>query len=117
MSVTALVPSSNSSTSPTTSHTKVLANALAVKASLGVLYGVSGYSTAAQFLQFHDKATAPSAAAVPLLSIPIAANTAFNVDMGVYGLFFALGIQIVNSTTGPTYTAGAADTYITARYE
>lgn len=114
---TRLAPSADSSTAPANAQTAVLANALVVKATLGVVYGVTGYSTAAQFLQIHDKATAAVSTEVPLVAIPIAANAAFNIDFGVYGLLCTKGIQIANSTTGPTYTAGLANTFISARYE
>lgn len=117
MSTTALVPSSNSGTSTANASTAALANTLTVKTSLGVLYGVAGYSTTAQFLQLHDLAGAPGGGAVPKFSIPIVANAPFSIDFGVYGMFFANGIRIVNSTTGPTYTAGASDTFIAARFE
>jgi hypothetical protein len=115
MSVT-LAPSANLANAPLNARTAALAAALSVKASFGTVYGVTGYSTTAQFLQIHDKATAAVNTDVPLLSIPIAAGAAFNIDLGVYGLLCTKGIQIANSTTGPTLTAGAADTFITARY-
>ncbi len=114
---TNLAPSANPATSPMNARTAALANALVVKAGLGNLYGITGYSTTAQFLQVHDKATAAASTEVPLVSIPIAANAAFNIDFGVYGLFCSKGIQIANSSTGPTYTAGGANTFITARYQ
>lgn len=115
MSVT-LAPSANTSNAPLNAQTAALAASLAVKASLGTLYGITGYSTTAQFLQVHNKATAAVNTDVPLLVIPIAANAAFNIDLGVYGLNCTKGIQIANSTTGPTLTAGGSDTFITARY-
>lgn len=115
MSVT-LAPSANTANAPLNAKTAALAASLSVKPSLGTLYGVTGYSTTAQFLQVHDKATAAVNTDVPLVTIPIAANAAFNIDFGVYGLSCTKGIQIANSTTGATLTAGAADTFITARY-
>lgn len=114
---TNLVPSSNQATSPANAATTALANALQVKIGLGVLYGVAGYSTAAQFLQIHDVSSAPSGGAAPRFAIPIAANAPFSIDFGVYGMFFPAGIRVVNSTTGPTYTAGAADCFIAVRYQ
>lgn len=113
---TNLVPSSNQATSPANAATAALANALQVKRGLGVLYGVTGYSTAAQFIQLHDLSAAPDAGAAPKFAIPIAANAPFSIDFGVYGMFFPTGIRVVNSTTGPTYTAGSADTFIADRY-
>lgn len=112
-----IIPSADRTSAPDNASTTVLANALLVKATLGNLYGVAGYSTTAQFIQLHDKATAPTAGEVPRFTIPVAANAPYSIDFGVYGMFFANGIQIVNSTTGATYTAGAADTFIAARFK
>jgi len=111
-----LAPSANSTNSPLTNRTAGLGNGVNVKKTLGIVYGVTGYSTTAQFLQIHDKATAASNAEVPLVTIPIAAGAAFNLDFGVYGLLCTNGIQVVNSITGPTLTIGAADTFMTIRY-
>jgi len=88
-----------------------------VKASAGTLYGFQGYSTTSQFLQLHNTTTLPADAAVPVVTIPIEAGKPFSVDFGAYGRDFSTGITVSTSTTGPTKTLGAADTWIDAQYE
>lgn len=92
-----------------------LAASLVVKASAGTLHALVGYSTTAQWLQVHDATSLPSNGAAPELSVPIAANEAFNVPLP--GHVCATGITVAVSGTGPTLTVGAADTFVTAYYE
>lgn len=94
-----------------------LATSLVVKASAGTLYGLAGYSTVAQFLHLYDATALPADGAVPKVVIPITAGTPFSIDFGVYGRTFATGIVAGISTTGPTKTVGAANTWIDAQYE
>lgn len=69
-------------------------------------------NAAKRFLQLHDTATTPGAAAVPVLSIPVAASSVLLVDaalLGALGLKFpANGIAYAWSTTAGTYTAATA---------
>lgn len=95
--------------------TTALATSIVVKASPGTLHSIVGYSTTAQFLQVHDASSLPADTAVPEMVFPIAANEAFNIPLP--GHVCATGIVICNSTTGPTKTIGAADTWVTAYYE
>lgn len=108
---------SASAVEPTTAATTALAASLVVKASAGRLRSVVGYSTAAQFIQIHDAASLPADAAVPLVTIPIEADKPFSIDFGLTGLPCSTGIVVCNSTTGPTKTIGAANTWITAVYQ
>ena len=87
-----------------------------VKASAGTVFGLSGYSTTAQFLQIHDAASLPADTAVPAVVIPITAGAEFSIDFGVYGRAFGTGIVVCVSTTGPTKTIGGADTWFDVRY-
>lgn len=111
-----IVPYPDPATAPKNADVAALTNNIVAKVGPGVLYGVSGYSTTAQFLQLHDSATLPADTAVPLMVIPIAANTAYSIDFGAYGRGFNRGIVVCNSTTGPTKTIGGSDTWISARY-
>jgi hypothetical protein len=75
-----------------------------------------GYSTVTQFIQVYNTTSLPSNGVNPLIVIPITANAPWSIDFGVAGLPCTTGIVIGNSTTGPTKTIGAADTYISAVY-
>lgn len=100
----------------TVAATVALATSLVVKASAGQLLSIVGYSTVTQYIQIHDSTTLPADAAVPDVVIPITAGAPFSIDFGELGLDLATGIVVSNSTTGPTKTIGAADTWITAIY-
>lgn len=111
------IPSADLANSPQNIRTPVLTNALTVKTSgPAVVYGIGGYSTTSQFLQIFDSATAPVNGAVPDFSFPIAANAPFSVDFGMFGMFCGRGIRVAISTTGPTLTLGAADSFFAVRY-
>lgn len=90
-----------------------------VKATGGVLYGLSGYNSLAgiQFVQIHDAAALPADTAVPAVVMTVAASSNFSIDFGVYGRAFVNGIVVCNSTTGPTKTIGAANLWIDAQYQ
>ena len=103
---------------PLNHHSPAYANALNVKSGPGYLLGFTVYSSnvAAQFIQVHDKQTAPSSGDVPCLVVTVAATANLAVYFNTPGRSFLYGIQIVNSSTGPTYTAGAADTFFDAQF-
>lgn len=103
---------------PTNAVTTAYAASLVVKASAGTLWGVAGYNSGpAQFLQLHDAAALPANGAIPVGPlVAIAAASNFSIDFGEYGMAFATGIVVSNSTTGPIKTIGAADCWIAARY-
>lgn len=103
---------------PSNATTTAYAASLVAKASAGTLWGIGGFNSGpAQFLQLHDAATLPANGAVPVGPlIFVAAASNFSIDFGTYGMAFATGIVISNSTTGPTKTIGAADCWISARY-
>ena len=99
--------------------TTAYAASLVIKASAGVLYTVTGYNsnTSAQFIQIHDSASVPVDTSVPKVIFYAPASSTFSFDLGVYGRYFANGITICNSTTGPTKTIGSANCWFDAQYK
>jgi len=101
-------------TVPSNSTAAAYVNAQTVKASAGTLYGVTGYNSGpGQFIQLFDAATATG---LPVVVLWVPAASSFSLDYGDRGRAFATGITIANSSTGPTYTAGAADCWFDAQY-
>ena len=96
--------------------TSALATNLVVKATPGKLLGFYGYSTLTQFIQIHNTTSLPANGVVPAGVFPITANTPFSLWLE-HPQPCSTGITLCNSTTGPTKTIGAADTFITALYE
>lgn len=102
---------------PLNSHTNGYAAARVVKSGPGKLYGFTVYNSGgAQFIQIHDCASVPASGAVPALVLAVAATSNLCALYGDVGRAFNTGCVIVNSSTGPTYTAGAADCFIDAQY-
>jgi hypothetical protein len=103
---------------PINSTSNKYENSRIVKSGKTTLFGLSGFSSNAgsQFIQLHDSSTVPSNGAVPVLVISVAATTNFSVAYVLPGRFFARGCVIVNSSTGPTLTIGAADCWFDAQY-
>lgn len=103
---------------PLNKHSNVYEAANVVKSGPGLLFGFSVYNSAvaAQFVQLHDLAVVPSSGAVPVavFTVPTVAHLA--VSYIFPGRFFERGIVLVNSSTGPTYTAGSADCFFDAQY-
>lgn len=102
-----------------TSFTNRGANAtLNVKTTAGVIVGVSCMNTTSQsrYLQVHNTATTPSAAAVPVLSFLVPANSQVVIGSDFFtlaGFYCATGIAFACSTTIDTYTAGLATDHST----
>lgn len=85
-------------------------NATVVKATAGNLFVVaaSNLSASVRYLKFFNKATAPTVGTdIPIMVIPIAANSTTAIEFGVLGARFATGI-------GYAITGGAADADATA---
>jgi len=92
---------------------------LVVSAKLGRLYKCSVVNSAATryFVQFHDKATAPVNADVPIWEVSILASSGVVEDWGLNGLYFANGISIaISSTKGALTLAVATDCTAYALY-
>ena len=109
---TQTVPNNSTSTAYETSRL--------AKATSGVCFGVSGYSSRAssQFILLLDFAGSgvPANATVPVIVVPVPATSAFSIDFGRWGRKFSAGIWAANSSTGPTLTIGSADTWFDVRY-
>jgi hypothetical protein len=85
-------------------------NATVIKGSAGNLYSVavSNINAAARFLKLYNKATSPTVGTdVPVLTIPVPANTVVSVQFGRIGHRFSSGIGIA-------MTVNAADSDTTA---
>lgn len=91
-----------------------------VKSTAGVAYGVSGYSSlgASQWIQMFNwgAGTIPPNGTIPVVTIVVPTVANFSIDFGYWGRMFPAGIWIANSTTGPTLTVGAADTFFDVRF-
>lgn len=103
---------------PVNATTTAYAASLVVKATPGILYGLTGYNskTSAQFIQVHDAASLPSDTAVPKVVFTVGALSNFSLDYGKYGRQFNTGIVVCNSSTGPTKTIGSADVWVDVQY-
>lgn len=88
-----------------------------VKTGPGYLFGFTAYSSnvAAQWIQVFDLNRAPTAGEVPAAIYKVGA-AAHVYQNWVPARTFLVGCWIGNSTTGPTYTAGAADTFFDVQF-
>lgn len=103
---------------PLNAHSNGYENARLVKPGPGYLLGFTVYNSnvAAQFIQVHDKTVKPVTGDVPCFVFAIATISDREFYFNVPGRAFQHGIWIVNSTTGPTCTLGAADCFFDAQY-
>lgn len=94
-----------------------------VKASAGNVFSlcVHNLNVAARYAQLHNKASAPAAAEVPLLTFLVPASSMLLLGrdfFGDWGVHFSTGIAFGFSTTEGTYTAGAgADQFTQITYK
>lgn len=103
---------------PTNATTTVYANSLVIKAAAGALYSITGFNsrTSPQFIQLHNTTTVPADGVAPQVIFYVPAMSNFSFDLNPYGRYFATGITVCNSTTGPTKTIGAADCWFDVQY-
>lgn len=103
---------------PLNSRSNVYENARRAKSGPGLLFGFSAYNSknAAQFIQVFDKQDAPASGDVPDAVFTVATIAHLAVSYIFPGRFHKYGIWVVNSSTGPTYTAGSADTFFDVQY-
>ena len=107
---------------PLNSYSLAYENVRVVKSGAGMLFGFSVYSSkaAAQWIHVFDVSPSSSggvpSGAVPVAIFTVATVANLDVTWTFPGRFFSRGCILANSTTGPTYTAGAADTWFDAQY-
>jgi hypothetical protein len=82
------------------------------------LFGFTGYNSkaSAQFIQVLDASIIPATGAVPVITFTVPATSNFSWDDNPNGRLMAKGIIVVNSSTGPTYTAGSADCWFDVQF-
>jgi hypothetical protein len=89
-----------------------------IKAAPGTLFTLTILNTSAvaQYYQLHDATALPADTAVPKSVIRVAPGGTGSFDYGTRGRAFATGIVVTNSSTAPTLTHGAADSFYDAQY-
>jgi len=114
-----IIPQPDPLLAPDNNPSAALEASRVIKASLGVLYGLSGYNAnaATRYIQLFDSTTVPVDGAVPVFTIPVATGQPYSIDFGVYGMGFKTGIAVCSSSTGPTKTVSAADCWFTPRFK
>ena len=114
-----ITPTTVTSQMNSNATTVAYASSLVIKAGVGNLFNLTGFSSkaSAQWIQVHNTTAVPSANAIPAITFYVAPTSNFSLDFGVYGRYFSTGITVVCSITGPTYTAGAADCWFDAQYK
>ena len=89
-----------------------------IKASAGNLFYVLVYNAnvAVRFFQIFNSATVPADGAVPVISIPINANSSLHLPVPPQGRSFTNGMAWSNSTTQAIKTIGGADMWANIGY-
>ena len=110
-------PTWDQSLVPLNVHSIAYANSIVVKTGPGLLYGFEIYSSkaSAQWIQVFDATVVPGTGAIPGPIFTVAATSNLPVNW-VPPRSFLNGCVIVNSTTGPTYTAGSADCWFDVQF-
>lgn len=98
-------------------HSLAYENFRVVKAGPGVLFGFTVYNSnaAGQFIQVFDQFTEPTDGSAPACVFTVAGASNLPVQW-LPGRTFTTGCVLVNSSTGPTVTAGAADCWFDVQY-
>lgn len=104
--------------SPANATTTAYAASLMVKEFPGNLYSVVGYNskTSSQFIQVHDTNMVPDDGAVPSVIFRVPAESNFSYSADKFGRFFANGIYVCNSSTGPVKTIDSNDCWFDVGY-
>lgn len=113
------VPDATTSYAPDNAQTTTYAASLVIKASAGVLFGITIYNSnsSAQFIQIHNTASLPADGATPIVLLKIPGDTTMSYSADKFGKYFSTGITVCNSSTGPTKAIGAADCWFAAEYK
>ena len=113
------IPDATVTYAPSNAQTSAYASNLVIKASAGVLFGVSGYNSksTAQFIQIHNTTSLPADASVPIVVFRAGPLSNFSYSSDKFGKYFSTGITVCNSSTGPTKTVGSSDCWFTAEYK
>lgn len=91
-----------------------LANSLIAATSAINITSIVVYNSGpAQWIKVYNRATAPASDTDPDYIFKLDQDQTLNLFGGIDVIKFSTGLVIANSTTGPTYTAGAADCKIT----
>lgn len=88
----------------------ISAATLQVKNAAGTFYGMTGFSSIAQYVQLLDATSLSSGVTVPKVSVLLPANSSFSLDYGTLGRAFATGIYVAFSSTEAVFTTGTAGT-------
>lgn len=112
-------PNGEPTTAPTAVNPGALAASAVVSTKRGVLFAVRYTNTnvAIRYLQVFDAAAVPADAAVPLISVPVAAGAYFDLTFGVHGRPFAVGCVVCHSSTAAAKTIGGADGLFDASFK
>ena len=102
---------------PFNSYSVKYENARQIAAGRARLTGLFVFSSnvAAQWIQLHDAVNLPADTSVPVWIGTVAAVSNLGV-LWIPGRVFEAGIWACNSSTGPTKTIGAADTWFDAQW-
>jgi len=94
-----------------------LRNAIVVPGRI-VVYGFTVYNTkaSAQFVNVFDASALPADTAVPLFSLPVAANNVVALAFTPRGRQFQTGLVLCNSSTDATKTIGSVDCFFDAQF-
>ncbi len=113
-----VVPNDNTFNAPANNPSTGLEAGRVLKASPGVLYGLSGLNTgAAAFVQLFDSATVPADSAVPVEVIAVGAGASFNIDFGMHGKSFGIGMSACISSTAAIKTIAGAVGFFAPRFK
>lgn len=103
---------------PSSSTSVTYENSRIVKDTPGYLCSITGYNSnsSVQFIQIHDINTIPVSGAIPDVILTVAGNSNFTYSSDKWCRVFIKGIVVVNSSTGPTYTAGSNNCWFDVLY-
>ena len=87
-----------------------------VKASAGVLYGVSGHVDTDGYVLIGDKASALSGSGDAVFAIIKVAEGPFSIEYGLYGRTCSTGIS-VGFSSAVTFSSGGSNMWVDAQYE